>query len=296
MGMGDPRGSEERPVHPTVLCPALGEDGVTVAATALASVGGGRLTRTSPLPAPPGPSRSPGNALPHSCRLGLETPVSVNKPWLPVLPCKEQGQNRRLAPMFSPLFLCHLAWVLYLLFWGRFLVLSTRAAGHQRSPCVSLQSPRNRPGLAPARLRVWDPKPFRGQLLPNTRESPQRNVVWIQATGHEISAPERKFSSFSSQFSVSCTFTPASGSRSWLLPLTGLSIWAFGLFRVRYAFRRSALCNNFPKKTVSVAITLLYNQVHRAWKHFVIVLKQQRQPWGTTQGTGINWLPPLSDC
>lgn len=68
-----------------------------------------------------------------------------------------------------------------------------------------------------------------------------------------------------------------------------------GLFGMLYTLGRSALCNNFPKKTVFVAITFLYNQVHRAWKHFVIVLKQQKLPWGTTQGTGINWLPPLSD-
>ena len=79
------------------------------------------------------------------------------------------------------------------------------------------------------------------------------------------------------------------------LPLTVLSILAFRLFRMLYTLGRSALCNNFPKKTVFVAITFLYNQVHRAWKHFVIVLKQQKLTWGTTQGTGINWLPPLSD-
>lgn len=59
MEMGGPCGFEECPVHPIMFCPGLGEDGGEAAVTVIASVGGGGLSLTSPLPVPPGPQGTP---------------------------------------------------------------------------------------------------------------------------------------------------------------------------------------------------------------------------------------------
>ena len=93
--------------------------------------------------------------------------------------------------MFFVLFIHCLAWTAYLVVWIKPLIFNTKAAGHQMSSYFSLQSCKTILTFLQLPALVWDSKPFLGQILLNTPSSPQRNFVWIQATGHEISAYRR---------------------------------------------------------------------------------------------------------